>query len=92
MVDEVALAEVELGMEAEQFLNSTIGQYVVGCAEKEREIVSELLLQANPDDAMEIRGLQFRAAVALKAVGWLTSVMQDGLIAAKMIENEDTPE
>jgi hypothetical protein len=76
------IAEVELGMDAKAFLESSIGRYLVGCAQQEIVEAQEELSRVLPWRRRRITELQNRVWRARAFLGWL----RDALAAAKSAE------
>ena len=72
------LKAVDLGFQAEAFLQSDIGRYLVQRAEAQIEEAVELLKEADPEDPKTIRALQNTIAVAESVQYWLADVIQQG--------------
>jgi hypothetical protein len=70
------LAEFQLGIEVEVFLNSGIGKYLAGRAEEEREAALGLLATADPEDDKQIRKLQNQCWRASTVMGWLVEAIE----------------
>ena len=71
-------ATIDFGMQAEAFLLSPIGRYLVKRAEGEIEQAVEGLKQADPDDSKSIRNLQNAVKVAESIQYWLAEAIQTG--------------
>lgn len=72
------LKSVDLGFQAEAFLQSDIGRYLVHRAEAQIEEAVDVLKGADPEDAKTIRALQNTIAVAESIQYWLADVIQQG--------------
>ena len=72
------LKAVDLGFQAEAFLRSDIGRYLVSRAEAQIEEAVEVLKEADPEDPKTIRALQNTIAVAESIQYWLADVIQQG--------------
>lgn len=72
------LKAVDLGFQAEAFLQSDIGRYLVSRAEAQTEEAVEALKQTDPEDPKTIRALQNTIAVAESVQYWLADVIQQG--------------
>jgi hypothetical protein len=70
------LAEVQLGIEVEAFLNSAVGKYLAGRAEEESRAALELLASADPEDAKRIRELQNQHWRAGTVIDWLVEAIR----------------
>lgn len=78
MSSDLHLAEAVLGRDAEEFLSSDIGRYVVGRCEAEREEALSLLATVSPWRRNRIRQLQAQAWRAESLKGWLVDLVTAG--------------
>lgn len=83
------LAAVALGLDAEQFMNSPLGRYLVDRIESEVYAALSELKQVDAEDPRHIRDLQNRVYRAEKILTWLDEVIQEGRNAERMATNED---
>lgn len=72
------LKAVDMGFQAEAFLQSDIGRYLVSRAEAQIDAAVEALKGADPEDAKAIRALQNTIAVAESVQYWLADLIQQG--------------
>lgn len=72
------LKAVDLGFQAEAFLQSDVGRYLVSRAEAQIDEAVELLKNADPEDAKSIRSLQNEIVVAESVQYWLADLIQQG--------------
>ena len=72
------LKAVDLGFQAEAFLHSDVGRYLVSRAEAQIDEAVELLKNADPEDAKSIRSLQNEIVVAESVQYWLADLIQQG--------------
>lgn len=72
------LKTVDLGFQAQAFLESDIGQYLVKRAEAQVEEAVEDLKQSDPENPKGIRALQHKIHVAEQVLYWLAEVIQEG--------------
>lgn len=79
------LKAVDLGFQAEAFLQSDLGCYLVQRAEAQTEEAVEALKVADPEDAKAIRALQNTIAVAESVQYWLGDVIQQGVNAQQQL-------
>lgn len=84
------LHRVAMGMEAEAFLGSNIGRYIVERAEAERDDAVEDLKEASPDDPKTIRDLQNRIWRAESVQFWLADLINDGNNAMHELQARET--
>jgi hypothetical protein len=87
--EDVLVNTAQLGLEAQQFFASNIGRLVVSRAEKQIEEAYKALSIVDPDSPSDIRQLQFDIAVARAVPGWLSLVIQDGVVAERQIDEEE---
>lgn len=88
--DEAALRTVAFGMDVEQFLQGSIGRYLVQRAESERSAALDDLAQADAEDTRKIRQLQQRIAVVDSIQQWLADAITDGQHAEQqLVEQEE---
>lgn len=85
--EEVLLAEAMLGRDAEDFLNSDIGRYIVGRAEQEAAEAAELLAKVSPWRRRRIAQLQNEIWRANSVKGWLAEMVTSGKAAFHALEN-----
>jgi hypothetical protein len=72
-------ATVELGLDAELFLKSPVGQYLLRKAEEERTDALADLVDASPADPEAIRALQSIIKRADSLLFWLHDAIQAGI-------------
>ena len=65
------LAQVEIGLDAEQFLNSKLGKYLIGVAQQESDEAMRELKFVDPTNSGKIMQLQIKAQVAEAAIKWI---------------------
>jgi len=70
---------IALGFEAEAFLQSDIGRYLIERADDEIDTALDELKRADPEDAKTIRRLQGDIKVAESIQYWLAEAIQDGV-------------
>lgn len=78
-----------LGQEAEQFLGSEIGKYLLARAELEAAEGMAALKRVFPFRWRRVMQLQNQVYRAESILGWLEDVVRDGAAAMKIIEGED---
>jgi len=71
---------VKLGIEAERFLNSDLGKYLVERAEHEREAAVKEFKQCDVTDPKAVRKIQDAILFPDKFVAWLTEAIQVGYV------------
>jgi hypothetical protein len=91
-LDDGLLAEAVVGRQAENFLNSDIGQALLAKAEMEARDAMDVLKKIAPDRQQEIRELQNRIWRADSFEGWLVELIQSGRQAATQLEQQRVEE
>jgi len=69
---------IENGENAEKFLNTSFGQYIVGQAELETEQAMEALTKVDADDIKAIRKLQGRIQQFRSLASWIENAIEQG--------------
>lgn len=69
---------VELGLDAKQFLESSLGQYVAQRAMDEMYAATQLLAEIDPFDHKAIVQAQMSHKVAAAALSWLAQAVEAG--------------
>jgi len=82
-------AKVELQFDMQAFVQSTVGRYLVGAAERDRAAALEELATTNPDDPNQIRDLQQRVAVVDAWQGWIADAITEGKVAQQQLTSLD---
>lgn len=72
------IADAELGKEAREFLEGTLGTYLIGLANQELMLAQEELENVNPNDLNAVRDLQNKAKVSRWFVQWLKELVDKG--------------
>lgn len=85
--EEVLLAEAMLGRDAEDFINSDIGRYLLGRAEQEAAEAAELLAKVSPWRRNRIRQLQNEIWRAQSIKGWLAEMVTGGKAAFHALDS-----
>jgi hypothetical protein len=83
------LQAASMGIEAERFLRSKLGKYILERVEQEIEEGYKALSIADPDSPGSIRHHQFNIAVARTVPQWLAAVIRDGRAAEAAIREEE---
>lgn len=83
------LAEVELGLDVEQFMQSKVGRYLVGRAMHEADQATEQLKTADPENSKEIRRLQNEIYRSNQVIEWLNEALQAGKNAEEQIHQNE---
>lgn len=72
---------IHLGIEAEAFLKSSLGQYLQACAKRDREEAMTRLLAADPMNHGQVAAAQTDARIARRALEWLAQAIHAGTAA-----------
>lgn len=70
------IATLQLGDQARRWLESDIGQWVLGVAQQEVDAATRDLKEVDPENSAEIRRLQNAIKVAEQGVKWLLEAIQ----------------
>lgn len=73
----------QAGMAAQSFLDSQTGRLVIDAAQKDVDAAAQALLTAKPEAVL---GLQHKAMIAHKAIGWILDAINDGELAYQKLE------
>jgi len=82
-------AEAILGRDAEDFIQSDIGQYLIGCAEQEAQEAMEKLKHVFPWRRRKIVELQNRIWRAESIQSWLAEIVIKGKQATQQLEGDE---
>jgi len=88
MSDEVLMAEAVLGRDAQDFVKTEIGRYLVGRANQEKRDALEQLGRVSPWRRNRIRDLQARVWRAESFLIWLAELITSGKQAEHVLEVE----
>ena len=89
-VDNESRAIIDMGLQAEQFLKSDLGRYLVGVADAESHAATEELKTINPMNSRKVMALQIKIQVAEAAVKWLATAIIEGQQAEhQLMTNEE---
>lgn len=83
------LQQIDLGFQAEAFLQSDLGRYLVQRAEGQVEEAVEALKQVDPEDFKSVRGLQNMIHVAESIQYWLADAIQAGMNAQAELQDTE---
>ena len=72
------LQQIDLGFQAESFLQSDLGRYLIARAEAEIEAAVEKLKRIDPENSALIRAEQHKIHVAEDIQYWLAEAIQAG--------------
>lgn len=87
MNDEL-IAEALIGDEAKRFLESDLGQVILGMAQQEVDAAVEKLKAVDPTDAKVIREIQNEVWRAEQFKGWLTELFHKGEAALQAFKQQ----
>lgn len=87
-MDKELLAEAIIGQDAEDFINSDIGQYLIGCAEQESLLAIDKLKTVYPWRRRRITELQNEIWRAESFKSWLAELVIKGRQAYQQLEEE----
>ena len=85
-MSDVLMAEAILGRDAQDFLNTELGRYLVGRAEAEKADALEQLARVSPWRRNRIRQLQNEVWRAESVVSWLAEIISAGRDAENVLE------
>jgi microcompartment protein CcmL/EutN len=89
---EALTAAMKLGAEAEAFIVSPLGKFLIQRAEDQIETAVEALKRCDPDDAKAIRAVQNEIRIAEDVQYWLAEAVQAGHNAISALEMMDAPD
>lgn len=89
MASDLLFAEATLGRDAEEFLQSELGRYIVGRCEQEIADAQDKLSTVSPWRRNRIRQLQAQVWRAQSVVGWLAELIHAGKQAEAILEEQD---
>jgi hypothetical protein len=82
-------AEAIIGRDAEEFVESDIGKYIIGCAEQEANEAMDQLKSVFPWRKRKITELQNKIWRAESLQTWLAELIVKGKQATQQLESED---
>lgn len=85
-MNETLLAEAVLGRDAEEFVKSELGRYILGRARRERQEAQEKLNKVASWRRRRIQELQNEIWRAEAFEGWLFEIIMDGRNAEKVLD------
>lgn len=88
MPSDVLMAEAILGQDAQDFLNTELGRYIVGRAQQERDDALRLLASVSPWRRNRIRQLQNVVWRADSMGSWLADLITSGKQAEAVLETD----
>lgn len=77
------------GRQVQEFTQSPIGKYLIGCADKEIEAGVEALTGVNSEDAAGVRVAQNRVWLGNRFKSWLLDAVNTGLQSEKILDDRD---
>jgi hypothetical protein len=89
--DDPVVESAVLGKEAEDFLTSRIGQYLITRVDSEIEEARLALETTSPWRRRRIQDLQARIWRAQSFKGWMADIITDGRNALQLIEESNAP-
>ena len=87
-MNETLWAEAALGRDAEEFLASDVGRYLLGRAQQEIEYAQEKLSIVSPWRRNRIRQLQNEIWRAQSVRGWLVEIVGAGKQAESILDDD----
>lgn len=86
--EDVTVHAAMMGTDAEAFLASHTGKYLASESQRIVDDCATKLLEVDPENVSEIRRLQFEAAVAVRALQWVTDLVAIGRDALQLLQEE----
>ena len=93
---ETAAAEVVLGIDVENFLETSVGRYILGCSEQDEADAIGNLLNIDPYKSATLGELQSAISkaqndvlIGRKVQGYLTDAIIRGNQAEEVLQNEE---
>lgn len=86
-MDTELVAEAVLGRDAEDFIQSDIGRYIIGCAEQESHEAMDQLKRVYPWRRRKIQELQNKIHRAESIQSWLAELVIKGKQAIQQLED-----
>jgi hypothetical protein len=87
-MNEVLMAEAVLGRDAQDFVNSDVGRYILGRASQEKAEALEQLSRVSPWRRNRIRQLQNAVWRADSVALWIAELISSGRQAETVLEEE----
>ena len=88
-MDQELLAEAVIGKDAEDFIQSDIGRYILGCAEQESNEAMEQLKRVYPWRRRKIQELQNQIYRAESIQSWLAELVIKGKQAIQQLDGDN---
>lgn len=89
MIDREMNAQIDLGNQADKFMKSPLGQYVLGRLEQIIEAAKNKLVEVNPEDSKTVARLQSEIWKAGVVPAFLAELLAEGRQALNIIESTD---
>lgn len=89
-MSQALIAEAVLGRDAEEFLTSDLGRYLVGRAQIEADEAMAKLKKVSPTASQEIISLQHQIWRAEQFATWLQELIANGRAAEQTLEELST--
>lgn len=84
---DLLFAEAAIGRDAEDFLKTDIGRYIIGRCEQEIDEAQELLSKVSPWRRRRIQELQNKIYRAKSLKGWLVELVDSGKAAEAVLSD-----
>ncbi len=81
---------VAIGLDAQAFFNTQLGEYILNRHEEEIKRALEQLAVVDPEDVKTIMALQRDAQAPADAIRWLATAIQEGDVARASWEEEES--
>lgn len=81
--------KAQLGIEAQTFIESNLGKYVIARAEKQIDAANMALSEVDPFDSARVAHLQAKIGVARAAVQWIAEAVNEGYAAENAIHEQE---
>lgn len=82
------MAEAVLGRDADDFLNTDIGRYLIGRCDQEIDEAQDILSRVSPWRRRRIQELQNQIYRAKSLKSWLSELISNGKAAEAAMEDE----
>lgn len=86
---ELKIAEVRLGMQAEDFLKSPIGKYLLGRAADKADEALEKLKRVSPAETESVRALQNDVRLMESFGTWIRDAITNGNNAESQLKHQE---
>ncbi len=86
MTPDVLMAEAILGQDAQDFINTELGQFLVRRADQEKKDALEQLARVSPQKKNRIRDLQAQVWRAESFLTWIAELITSGKQAEGVLE------